>query len=1454
SPYPLPRLGVCEKVSLIMTAPDLWLCVNVGVDGVDIMAKEMSIVWLVVDFFSNYHRSDAYGCPFYGDIGTLDPADPAVQDLGLDSKAATAVPSVSEEDTLTPPPPRSIDVRVWVTRPHIAALEFPQSPNTSALLIEGEQGVYYRWQSLIIAQVIHMEAAVQGVAAIVVNAYHGASESRGARGTAGSGSGTRTLVDGLSLSMAHNHWLAVNHLDLHASLPLQILDPDDRDGGGEGGIGGEAEGTSGPPAEECKGGLTRGFEAPPLNAAKLQLRVPQPCAVPVQEQPSMDLGPRAGDIVASVEDLVFAASSVMVFLGPQALPMPTTAPPSPAPEPEEPLEPSSGIDASGVAEVGIATSAPVAGEPNTAPSPNVGGARRAGEHFRGEKYSGLSSSLSASPIPVLGSVGSRHGLTLTELLEARQEGGRHGQHGGGVADNRGESWGFTTADSLQMSPTSPDRRSPFPGGPSVLGEIGPRRSLRNFNRPAFRSRTFSSLGGAGQATTKRGSLQSPSGDPAIPEMTEGEESSDDVIFPAAGDLGNAVGAAGGGGQGQQHPRVLSLLKSEMSALPSLAGFGMGGSDNSDSDGESTGESGISGRRFFTRKRRSTDASLSFVDRGQPNTEGRLRRMSNVISRRPRTSSLPSTNTEGESVADRDRGHITASSAAKVEALRTVDDEVELATSGAAATAAENSSRGGDAQGAAVAGARLKKEEEDEEEDSLPPFTMALAVMLTGIRVFLVDQVLGLHLPVMKLCLASMSCVIENRLESEDNELEHRLHRVRRRSSPAGRSGGGTVPSVSRPPPAPTPSVSAGTVFPAPPGGRSTGPNHLGKHALSRQDFPLSQTWHGGGTNSAPANSAQDDTTDGGGQVGSTRFAVHGGSRANLLKGSRRWGTGRGSRVLDADGLNSVRENEQVEMTDTGTPTKSVKFALGRKRAENGSLPSSAAAGHTGSSKIGGVASKSARGAAGKPKGREAADPRAAVMNVTVQTRLWAESFNNTLRCWEALLDPFRCDVLAESSTRRGAGLAVKARCPLHLNVTAALLDTLSDMKQQLDRIFAELDTENFRSRVEVLRAAQTAPGGDSDGTGDLSVNQSSVANGSEEAGGKAVGPPRMEDSAISRYRHREVVQYHDVFRTAWPPDKMVPEHQPAVAGSDHGGASEGESEAEALSSVNIPRFLVCHEFCAPLPLESRMSFTILNLTGQRARYFQPRAGEETRRLQYLRDGERGVLLFTATMTVVRNGRVQEVPFDTQTEAFDLRDHRGVTLPTIAARGGGGDQKGRRPGGSHTVAVQVSGYRWLPEVRADSLGTRAIPLHALLGRVDARRVCRDPGLAAALSLVTDVHHLNGGRQVTLRSVFRLQNCTDHTVMVFTHPDRNHKPMHPRTGGRFYRGGGPSPWAAAAAGQGFQVGGNAFFPGVSSYGGQGSGRGAGKSPGAAAGGPASGAGTEDVTLVEPGKVLH
>lgn len=273
---------------------------------------------------------------------------------------------------------------------------------------------------------------------------------------------------------------------------------------------------------------------------------------------------------------------------------------------------------------------------------------------------------------------------------------------------------------------------------------------------------------------------------------------------------------------------------------------------------------------------------------------------------------------------------------------------------------------------------------------------------------------------MKLCLASVSCVIENRLESEDNELERRLIRGQRPSS-SSRSDAETAPSGGRPPPAPAPSLppAAEAAAPTLPVTRSStsGPNRPATPGPPCDDLPLSHTWHGGGgPNTAAGTNAEDEASVGGGAAGggtSGRFGTHTGSRANLLKGSRRWGTSKGSRVLDGDGLHAVGEDAPVGApTGTGTPTKSVKFVLGRKRTENGGLSSAAVAaaapgGKPGAARAGGASSKPAAQGVGNAAAGQAADPRAAVMNVTVQTRLWAEYFNNTLRCWEALLDPFR---------------------------------------------------------------------------------------------------------------------------------------------------------------------------------------------------------------------------------------------------------------------------------------------------------------------------------------------------------------------------------------------------------------------------------------------------------------
>ncbi len=44
------------QTSVTLTTADQWCCVNVGVHAPDMCSKDFSIVWLIVDIFSWFHR------------------------------------------------------------------------------------------------------------------------------------------------------------------------------------------------------------------------------------------------------------------------------------------------------------------------------------------------------------------------------------------------------------------------------------------------------------------------------------------------------------------------------------------------------------------------------------------------------------------------------------------------------------------------------------------------------------------------------------------------------------------------------------------------------------------------------------------------------------------------------------------------------------------------------------------------------------------------------------------------------------------------------------------------------------------------------------------------------------------------------------------------------------------------------------------------------------------------------------------------------------------------------------------------------------------------------------------------------------------------------------------------------------------------------------------------------
>ena len=237
-----------------------------------------------------------------------------------------------------------------------------------------------------------------------------------------------------------------------------------------------------------------------------------------------------------------------------------------------------------------------------------------------------------------------------------------------------------------------------------------------------------------------------------------------------------------------------------------------------------------------------------------------------------------------------------------------------------------------------------------------------------------------------------------------------------------------------------------------------------------------------------------------------------------------------------------------------------------------------------------------------------------------------------------------------------------------------------------------------------------------------------------------------------------------------------------------------------------------------LSAKERVAFSFVNNTGQRVRFQQYNDNPEPDKatLKYLRHGGRARLKFDATTTVVINKSVVEVPFDVQQDivggsasgsfsggrggssfAFDVgtpilsrdisrershyhtnhrtwsRDNKHCRSLTVTRLS---NKRGATTSGAHGINIQVSGFNWLSGVPADALGSRFVRMTPRNPAV-AEKVHNDWRLDNAVRLVTEVTPFNGGRQLTIRSSFQVQNKTAHPLLMAVNPNPAHKPYNP-----------------------------------------------------------------------------
>jgi hypothetical protein len=157
-----------------------------------------------------------------------------------------------------------------------------------------------------------------------------------------------------------------------------------------------------------------------------------------------------------------------------------------------------------------------------------------------------------------------------------------------------------------------------------------------------------------------------------------------------------------------------------------------------------------------------------------------------------------------------------------------------------------------------------------------------------------------------------------------------------------------------------------------------------------------------------------------------------------------------------------------------------------------------------------------------------------------------------------------------------------------------------------------------------------------------------------------------------------------------------------------------------------------------------------------------------RTIEYLMSGETGLLNFLASTTRIRNNLIVEEGFGVQ------QDYHRSDSSSISAK-----VRNRNRTHGHLLKLQVCGYNWLRNVRADALGVNFADLVPLDGRVSimsylstrsdsavktADREERLEIFKMAMKLVTEVVPNNGGRTLILRSVFSIVNNTSHSVSL------------------------------------------------------------------------------------------
>ena len=187
---------------------------------------------------------------------------------------------------------------------------------------------------------------------------------------------------------------------------------------------------------------------------------------------------------------------------------------------------------------------------------------------------------------------------------------------------------------------------------------------------------------------------------------------------------------------------------------------------------------------------------------------------------------------------------------------------------------------------------------------------------------------------------------------------------------------------------------------------------------------------------------------------------------------------------------------------------------------------------------------------------------------------------------------------------------------------------------------------------------------------------------------------------------------------------------------------------------------VIHELPRAIKGADRVAFSIRNMSGQRLRLRKPE------------NQMSGTPVSGATLTIVGHAQSAQLSFQPSISMVKNLSVVEVGFPGLPNSVGMSRQKGEIP--PHVIDLQLPGFNWLRGIQVDSFG-RSFSALAPRSSIVSDKIRQDWRLENALRVLVEVGLFNGGRQVTVRSLFSVINHTSHRVNIFLHPDPKCEPF-------------------------------------------------------------------------------